>query len=44
MKSDLPEMKKVVKMLAKHLEGLFNFTLLPITNAIADVQLQNTIP
>jgi transposase len=37
MKSGLPEMKKVAKMLAKHLEGLLNFTLFPITNAIAEV-------
>jgi len=36
MKSGLPEMKKVAKMLAKHLEGLLNFTLFPITNAIAE--------
>lgn len=36
MKSDLPEMKKVAKMLAKHLEGLLNFTLFPITNAVAE--------
>jgi transposase len=36
MKSGLPEMKKVAKMLSKHLEGLLNFTLFPITNAIAE--------
>jgi transposase len=36
MKSGLLEMKKVAKMLAKHLEGLLNFTLFPITNAIAE--------
>lgn len=36
MKSVLPEMKKVAKMLAKHLEGVLNFTLFPITNAIAE--------
>ena len=36
MKSGLPEMIKVAKMLAKHLEGLLNFTLFPITNAVAE--------
>jgi transposase len=36
MKSSLPEMIKVAKMLAKHLEGLLNFTLFPITNAVAE--------
>lgn len=36
MKSDLPKMKKVAKMLASYLEGLLNFTLFPITNAIAE--------
>jgi hypothetical protein len=29
MKSGLPEMIKVAKMLAKHLVGLLNFTLFP---------------
>jgi transposase len=37
MKSKLPEMKKVAKMLAKHLEGLLNFTFYPITNAVSEV-------
>jgi transposase len=32
----MPEMIKVAKMLAKHLEGLLNFTLFPITNALAE--------
>jgi transposase len=36
MRSKLPEMKKVAKMLAKHLEGLLNFTLYPITNAVSE--------
>jgi hypothetical protein len=27
---------KVAKMLAKHLEGLLNFTLYPITNAVSE--------
>jgi len=36
MKSKLPEMKKVAKMLANHLDGLLNFTLYPITNAVSE--------
>lgn len=36
MKSNLPEMKKVAKMLAKHLDGLLNFTAFRITNAVAE--------
>ena len=36
MKSNLPEMKKVAKKLAKHLDGLLNFTAFRITNAAAE--------
>lgn len=36
MKSNLPEMKKVAKMLARHLDGLLNFTAFRITNAVAE--------
>ena len=36
MKSKLPEMKKVAKMLSDHLDGLLNFTLYPITNAVSE--------
>ena len=36
MKSKLPEMKKVAKMLSEHLDGLLNFTLYPITNAVSE--------
>ena len=36
MKSGLPEMKKVAKMLAKHVVGLLNFTLFSITKAVAE--------
>ena len=36
MKSKLPEMKKAAKMLANHLDGLLNFTLYPITNAVSE--------
>lgn len=36
MKSNLPEMKKIAKMLAKHLDGLLNFTAFRITNAVTE--------
>jgi transposase len=36
MKSNLPEMKKVAQMLARHLDGLLNFTEFRITNAVAE--------
>lgn len=35
-KSKIPEMKRVAKMLAKHLDGLLNFTAFRITNAVAE--------
>ena len=31
-----PEMKKVAKTLARHLEGLLNFMIIHITNAVAE--------
>jgi transposase len=36
MKSKLPEMKKVAKMLSEHLDGLLNFTLYPTTIAVSE--------
>ncbi len=36
MRSNLPEMKKVAQMLARHLDGLLNFTEFRITNAVAE--------